>query len=294
MANRWLGIFCFACMLSANTALLIRDMVPSWFAGDPPKPDTLRLKEGQVYQAQFGIFSEDVGRRIGTSRTDAHPQGPLIQVQSRTSFEPFHLTGDVSTPRIVVRTTLLYDRSGRLDELDFRVEGLGSPVVLKGESFGGGDFPCQWALGDQRGTFVLPAHATRALGDVIRPFSDLPDLFVGRTWRLELFNPFTQLTPGMRDSFLGGDAVLVRVTAEEYIEHRGQQVRVFRVESEKLRAWVALDGRILRQELDVPVLGKLTLLDEPVDDAYWPGESRSAPSQPAAPRNRGPRRGVAP
>ena len=48
----------------------------------------------------------------------------------------------------------------------------------------------------------------------------------------------------------------------EEIEYRGRSREVFVVESEHLRAWVLPAGQIVRQEFDLPLLGKLILVDE--------------------------------
>ncbi len=71
-------------------------------------------------------------------------------------------------------------------------------------------------------------------------------------------------------------SVLVRVTGTESIEHNGRVVEAFRVEADRAVAWVTSDGRVLRQEVDLPLLGRLTLIDEPFDQqqAYQDGPGR--------------------
>jgi len=43
-------------------------------------------------------------------------------------------------------------------------------------------------------------------------------------------------------------------------------VEAFVIEAERLRAWVSREGRVIRQEFELPLVGKLTLVDEPYDD----------------------------
>jgi hypothetical protein len=63
------------------------------------------------------------------------------------------------------------------------------------------------------------------------------------------------------------ESVLVRCTALESISYGNREIEAYRVEMPKVRAWVAADGQVLRQEVDLPLFGKLTLLDQKYDDA---------------------------
>ena len=51
----------------------------------------------------------------------------------------------------------------------------------------------------------------------------------------------------------------------EQIEHAGAMVQAFVLQAEKLQAWVTPEGRVIRQELELPLFGTLTLVDEPYD-----------------------------
>jgi hypothetical protein len=268
MWNRWIGIACAACMLSANTALFIHDILPALAAGEPPEPVALTLRSDQQFMVQVGIFNAR-GERIGSSWTDARPSGDNLRVNTRTVLRPLELPGDVATPAVVVRCTAVYGQNRRLEDIQIHVDGFGIPISLRGECYAAGDFPCEWQIGDQSGRFVVPAEGTRALGEVFRPFYSLPGLFVGRTWRVELFNPLAHLTPDLSQGRRFTQSVLVRVTGEETIEHNGRKVEALRVEADKLTAWVAPDGRVLRQEVDLPLFGRLTVVEEPFDEQVW-------------------------
>ena len=58
----------------------------------------------------------------------------------------------------------------------------------------------------------------------------------------------------------------MRVTAREAIEHHGEDVECFRIETEQTVAWADDDGHIIRQEVTIPLLGRWTMIDEPYDD----------------------------
>lgn len=267
MVNRWLGIATFALMLSANAALLVHDVFPAWFAGNPPRPDFQRVREDQDLKTQFGIYN-DRGQPVGKSWTVAARSGTIATVRTRTRIEALTLSDGMTLPPITLSTDCTYqiDAIDQLDDLKVELRGLDFPVVLKGEFVPPDEFPCVWQLGEQRGRFVMNAAATRALGDVVRPFTSLPDLYVGRTWRVALFDPLRQLLPGWQDDSISTRSVLVRVTAQESIMHRGATIETFRVESEATRAWVDATGRVIRQEIELPLLGRWVLVDEPFDE----------------------------
>lgn len=265
MLNRWIGILTLALMLLANAALVFRDFVPAWLAGDPPENDYYLLGRGEKRCAQLGIY-DAADRRVGQSWTVSHILGNILTVESWHLLEPMSLPNGVRTPMIRVQIQLRYQERAVVDDLKLIVHGLPVPVSLSGEFVPPGDFAVQWSVGDHRGSVVLNAQATRALGDVIRPFDHLPGLYVGRTWRLKLFDPLAQLVPGWAGRDLTEDAMLVRVTAQESLHHRGETLDVFRIESQRATAWATTDGRIVRQEVDVPLIGRLTLRDEPFDE----------------------------
>jgi len=280
MLNRWLGILSAAAMLLANGAVLMRDVVPGLIAGDPPPPAATRLAPGSTSFTQTGIFDR-TGRHIGRSWSiyKRMQVGGISTMQTITVLEPIHLPSGVGAPPACIQIKVTYrdpdmaQRAAdapapevRVDELDFRLFGLGVPVSFRGEAYETGDFPCSWEVGDRRGSFVLDSTAPAALGDVIRPFDRLPQLYVGRSWRVELLDPLAQLLPNIDTSGLGFESILIQVTGKETISFRGRSVETFVVEGGGARAWVAEDGRVLKQMVEIPLLGQLTLLDEPFEE----------------------------
>lgn len=267
MLNRWIGIIAAVCMIAANLALFYRDVLPAWLAGEPPRVG-LELASGETLSSQVDIFDQ-YDERIGQSWTIARRSGETLTVRTWTLLESIQLPNGIRTPRVRIDTELSYqyaDDGARLSRLMIRMHGLGVPVLVKGEDFAQGDFPCIWQVGPMRGNFRMTSEATRALGDVIRPFNRLPGLKVGQSWRLELINPMAQLLPGWKSAEMSLDTVLVRVTGRETIAHGDEKIDCFRVEARRATAWVRPDGRVVRQEIDLPVLGRLTLLDRAFDD----------------------------
>lgn len=269
MLNRWIGIACVLGMLSANTALFMREILPKWLAGDPPIAHAVSLGPNKSHAIQVAVFNED-GVRLGTSWTKSRRTGDIVVVESHTILVSPLLPGSAPNRRMQVHTSLNYEHgSSRVRELRLRVYGMGPMIEIHGEFIPPDDFPCEWRFGDQHGNFVLDADATRALGDVIRPFDRLPGLFVGRAWRVELFDPLAQFLSAAPPDEVSTKTVLVRVTSQETIRHRGRDVETYVVAAPQARAWVTPDGRVLRQVVELPLLGTLRLEHEPFDNEMF-------------------------
>lgn len=274
MLNRWIGISAAFLMILANGAIIWRDMLPTWLAGDPPPSEAAMLAPGAERRVQVGIY-EVGGRLMGRSWTLSRctSVGGIVAVRTTTVLNPIDLPGGVLTPAVRIETMITYRPAAAtyVDELEFKMYGLGVPISLHAEAMPTGEFPLQWQVGSQRGSIALDSRAPAALGDVIRPFDRLPELYVGRTWRLQLLDPLAQLLPNLPTTGLGLEPVLIRVTRRETITHRREdgpyEVEAFVVEGGDARAWVAPDGTVLRQEVNLPLVGRLVLLEEPYDDA---------------------------
>jgi hypothetical protein len=286
--NRWVGIICATLMVSANATLFLRDILPGWRGGDPPALDDLSQGTGVERHVQIGIYNAE-GTNIGRSWTVTELQIEYLNVTSTTMLYPITLPNGIATPPVRVETTLRYrETDGVLAELVMTIRGLPATLELRGDLVPPDDFVCKWRLGPrQQGQFVLDAQATRAIGDVLRPFDRLPGLYVGRTWRMQLLDPLSRVVPGLQAEALVGDTELVRVTRTEIIQHRGEPVETFVVEAPRMRGWVSRDGQVLRQEVDLPILGTLAMNDEPYNAKdyeaarQWsPGKDPDEPDDP--------------
>jgi hypothetical protein len=264
MVNRWIGIVTLGLMLSANAALLVRDVLPDWLAGEPPESRALHLEPGDQIAAQLSIYDRE-GRCVGHSWTVGGRSGDLVAVHHVTILKSLKLPRGIVIPALRIDTDLNYHGQTSLDKLRVRVSGFGFPIRLEGEFYHPDIFACEWQVDDRRGNLQLPAEMTRALGDVIRPFESLTGLRVGQSWRVKVLNPLAGVIPDWGTRNMMTDTMLVRVTGMEQIEHAGAMVQAFVLEAEKLQAWVTPEGRVIRQELELPLFGTLTLVDEPYD-----------------------------
>lgn len=263
--NRVLGLATFVIMLCVNTALFLRDIAPRWWAGDPPLMPALQIPVGQELGTQIGVY-DATGQRIGYCWTIRSRSPEVLTVRTTMVLIPRALPGNIEVSRLRIDTEFSYLRSHQLDTLAVQVRGLGVPVRLAGEFVPPNDFPCQWQVADRRGEFVIPAMATRALGDAVRPFHDLGSLEVGQTWKIEVLNPLAALFPSWDSSSMNTVSIVATVSGMEWIDHGGLGVQAWVVDSERARAWVAPSGRVVRQEVTIPMFGRLVLLDEPYDD----------------------------
>lgn len=274
---------CTLFMLASNVTLFVRDVLPDWLAGPPPGVDELAPPDDSDRRLQIGIFDAN-GRNVGRSWLILSWLDGTLHVDSSTWLGTMDLPAGLVTPEVLIETRLRFRAEDRLlDDLWLRVSGLPEKVQARGELYES-YFGCTWRVGRHAGgQFVLDAQATRAMGDVLRPFGRLPALYVGRTWRLQLLNPLTAVVPGLAEHELLTPAELVRVTGKETIRHGGVDREVFIVQARSVKAWVAPAGDVLRQEVNLPLVGRLTLLDEPFDRARFEQTKRGLSS--AAPED---------
>lgn len=262
MLNRWLGIVCFALMGAADVALFVRDVLPSWTPGDRPAPLILSVGPMEEHWLQTGLFDAQ-DRPLGHSWTRLHRGASIATHETYTYIHEMPLPDGRSTPPVQIRLKLVYQqRFDRLDELFLHVFGL--PFIIRAEGQAVADqFPISWRVADRQGSFILDAETTAALGNALAPFQRLERLQVGQTWRMELFNPLAGVLPGFERAAMGSDSVVVRVTRHEKIQVRGRFYDTLRVEAPHSVGWVTDDGRVVLQEVSLPLFGRLIIRDEP-------------------------------
>lgn len=260
--NRWIGIACLTLCLSVNSALFLRDILPRWTATAPPAPPAASLRINEERRTQLAIYNES-GNLVGHSWTIASRTYEALAVRTRTRLHAMLLPGHATMPGLTVQSDFFYDNLLQLSDLNVSVGGLGIPIGLRGEAMPPDSLSCEWQFDAHRGRFVLEGPATRALLDLTRPFDELTGLEVGQSWSVQVFNPLTGLLSGLNGPDMRMEPALFRVTRVEVVEHRGQRVECHVVEGERIQAWIAPAGRAIRQVVSLPLIGVLTLVDEP-------------------------------
>ncbi len=254
---RWLSAGVIIFWLAAMAGLVYRDIWPHWVAGSPPVQVPNPKSPDIPRRYQSGIFTSR--GRVGTSWTMFDTAGGNTLVHTQTALEGLPLL-----PPIVMDSKLTYTSAEKLDSIEIRILGIPMRLEFRGEDYGM-DFSCELITGPgpkDRYGFKLDGAAAATMNEALRPFTLLKDLHVGKTWRMRLVNPL----PAIRGGKAELDAFLVKVTAIEKIEHQGQTIDCFRVESRDVRAWAAPDGRVLVQQVDLPVFGTLTIREESFDE----------------------------
>ncbi len=264
--------------LAAMSWLVWHDVRPIWMAQDPPRTvSTDWVKQGsRVFQA--GIQDKH-GGHIGTIWTIYHAAGGTLAREDIIAIDRFP---GVAPARIDIESQ--FDDRGKLDELTADVAVAGIRIGLQAERFGS-QLACEirTSMSPRRHTLKIADSDAATIGDLFKPFSDMTDLHVGQTWRMQVFNPMGK--------FMGGDKfipMIVRVTGKETAPTRDGPVECFVVEALNARALVAPDGTVVVQETELPIGGKIVIRDEPFDeDLYLLTKSMSLPPIAEFPGNGG-------
>ncbi|NLX22115.1 MAG: hypothetical protein GXY55_10695 [Phycisphaerae bacterium] len=249
--------------LGAMSALFVRDVWPSWSAQDAPPMRAEDLADLLRRQEQYGLFKvtreSEPAVRVGTAWAHLHPAGDGSAIRSTVLVH-----GLPMAPPLRIETETVFDDHGGLDSFWLRVLGIPmTRVFVRGERHGI-YFPCEIHLGPIHRQANLEMSASRLIGDSLRPFSVLPTLQVGQSWRMQLLDPLAAAL-ARKVQFR---SLVARVTGKETIEHRGEQVECFVVETapQQVKAWVNSHGQVLLQEVEMPGLGRLLVREEPYDE----------------------------
>ncbi len=252
--NRAIGIIITVVWLLCMGLLIRRDVLPYWLADDPPS--------APIPQAEFqvGMYSED-GRLIGTTWVTTLTLPGQQSVLSLTELDlkalsrVLPLAGD-----LYLETDLTYGEDRKLDEFSFRIETALLSAHIDGARYEQ-EYACTARVGETVTQLSLDGRLAQYLSDSIRPFTHLSNLRVGQRWRLRTLDPLS-LLKGQSVEFT---TILVEVTGRESIEHAGRRVECFRIEAAGAVAWADESGRVLRQEVRIPLVGKCRMIDQPFE-----------------------------
>jgi hypothetical protein len=255
---RWLFIAVTVLWLVAMTALIRRDVWPAWTAQEAPRMEaSLFGKPGDVRREQFGILDAD-DERIGTAWGEVQ-----VGDNGRASVTGVILVDGLTLiPPVRVESNTEFDDHGELDSFHLDVYGVPMTVISVQGERRGIYFPCEMQIGPVHRQTNLEVSASRMIGESLRPFAVLPKLHVGQSWRMQILDPLSAMQGGRKAEF---KSVVAEVTGKEAIttEETGKvECFVVEVRGQRAKAWVAPDGRVLRQEVAVPGVKKLTLQAE--------------------------------
>ena len=254
---RWLFIAVLTLWLVAMAALIRRDVWPAWTAQDVPRIQSTQFEQAKR-EEQFGIFDAQ-RQRIGTAWSDVQREA-----NGHTSLNGTVLIDGLKLlPPVRFESATEFDTEGELDSFRLDVYGVPMIITVHGERRGI-YFPCELQVGPMTRQANLDVSASRMIGESLRPFTVLPKLRVGQAWRMQILDPFSAIQSRKAEF----KSVIAQVTGRESIPIEGKgQVECFvvQIRDQGSMAWVADDGQVLRQEVAVPGMKKLTLEIEPYD-----------------------------
>ena len=257
MLLRLSGVFIFVFWLASMSWLIWRDVWPGLTAGEPPVAFRSDLAGSGQVSYQAGIYNK-YGHRIGAAWTTYFPIGATA-----TREDVIKLGSFAGLAPTLLEITSKFTAEGELDEFTVKVLGQPMKIEVTGERFGSW-YGFNIDVGTLHERIRVESEAAGLLGDVFRPFASLPGLEVGQSWRMQVVNPLSLMT-GLGDRFI---PMLVRVTGRETVTTAdGRTVDCLVVEAPNAKAWVDDEGKVIVQQVELPVGGMLTIRDEPYDES---------------------------
>ncbi|MCG8407382.1 MAG: hypothetical protein MI923_19460 [Phycisphaerales bacterium] len=253
--NRTFGIIVSLVWILSMAALIQRDVLPFWRAQDPPSQP---IPPGEFQVA----IHDEAGNRLGTTWLESMPLSTTTTVHSMTRLDVGAVTRILPMFReMFLDTKLNYDQDETLYEFSFRLETGSVAATVEAVRYEQ-EYACKAQIGNISKSMSFSGEMSKYLGDSLRPFTHLKGLHVGQNWRLRLLDPIALL----KSQTLEFTTQLVEVTEREVIEHLGERVDCYKIKTHGTVAWADESGRVLRQEVQIPFLGKWILTDEPYDE----------------------------
>lgn len=255
MLTRYIPLAIVVFWLGSMAWLVQHDVIPRWMAQDAPKFTQGDWLTDRVRSSQARI-EDAYGHKVGSAWTVYESTADRL---SRSDC--LLLTGMPMLPPVRIAADSDFTVDGELDEFHLTAAGLGHKITLDGEQFGD-QFAFQLKIGPRPFQyFKIDTQVSSMLGDALHPFSALPFLEVGQSWRMHVINPMAIVT-GVGAKTL---PMIVQVTGRETIEHAGATVECFVVQADQVKAYVNDEGLVLRQELESPWGGRFVVIDELFD-----------------------------
>lgn len=249
--------------------LLMAKILPALWIGEAPssgqishKPVCWEVRVGEkhigwaVSQCVPGeAGSSEIHSRIVVNKLPIDRIIPFDQVAPRWTVALLNQTGSL---RLDMRSRTTLDPLGQLAmfETKVTVNELPTSFYVRGRVVGS-KLRMRSQFGDQVHRFQYPWNRNTALGSELMPDAKLLQVYVGRRWQKEIYNPLV----GEHGPSELMEAVVVE---EEPIFFRDQVMTTRRIEYRSLNAdgvsaskrrratlWVAEDGTVLREEVNL-------------------------------------------
>ncbi|MCC7475450.1 MAG: hypothetical protein IT425_08650 [Pirellulales bacterium] len=246
----------------AMSWLMVARILPPFFHGEPPTQGALIPQGPACWEIHYG------GRVVGHAVSQAVP-GALstTEIHSRVLFNNIDIKelapqwmgglvralGEVS---LDIRSNFVLDTLGNLANFSTKVRVNDLPTVMRVDGkVDDAQLRMRFHSGEIAHEVGYPIPAGTQLTNEMVPDSKLLQVYVGRKWQQEVYNPFRP--PGNSLEILQAE-----VKEERWFEHRGERYRAKKIEYRSLSTagvstdntlsavvWVAEDGMVLCQDI---------------------------------------------
>ena len=230
MANR---VFVFAVVvlwLSSMSWLVIERILPSFYAGEPPIEQA--YETGQAVAWQVNWEGQDVGqaasvRLSGVAGTTELYNRVLLTDIPLMELAPVWMRnaiGDLGDITFDARTRIEFDPLGNFSAFNSRISINDLPSMLNITGRVKDSF-LQLKVRSGKISYTSPIYLpdSKSLNEVLFPDAILPQMYVGRSWREEIYSPFH--SPGNPVELVQAEVVSV-----EAIQYGGEPRKTLRVE----------------------------------------------------------------
>ncbi|MCA9232600.1 MAG: hypothetical protein KDA57_18265 [Planctomycetales bacterium] len=264
MANRVFVAAIVMLWLSSMTWLFIERIFPSFLPGQPPLEETYKQNEVVAWSVQWGGDSLGYAASVCTEgvegTTELHNRiflenAPLMDLAPAWMR---HVVGEIGKVSFDAVTRIEFDSLDNFSAFDTRINlnEMPSVLVMSGRM---NDSYLDLKIRTGGIPYSTPVYLPdkKALSEALFPEAKLPQMYVGRVWREEVFSPFHSPSEPV-------EIIQAEVVSEETMEHQGKIRRVMRVEyrgmvgsgvpkNARIQAvsWVEPDGMVLRHDFFV-------------------------------------------
>lgn len=262
MANRIFVFAVVALWLSSMSWLVVERILPSFYSGEPPIQEAYEAGRAVAWEVQWQ------GRPVGHAASVRLPGvGGTTDLVNRVVLQDIPLMdlaptwmrsaiGDLGDITFDALTRIEFDSLGSFSAFDSRITINDVPSMLSisgrlEDSF----LKLRFQSGDISYTTPVYLPDSKSLNELLFPDAKLPQMYVGRSWREEIYSPFH--SPGNPV-----ELVQAEVVSAEAIDFGGEPRRTLRIEYRTMsgsgvpqearlqaESWVDPSGTVLRRDV---------------------------------------------
>jgi len=262
MANR---IFVFAVVvlwLGSMSWLFVERILPSFYAGEPPIEQAYETGKAVAWQVEWK--GKPVGQAASVrlsgvgGTTDLYNRVLLTDIPLMELAPTWMRTaiGELGDITFDAHTRIEFDALGNFSAFNSRISINNFPSVLNISGRVENSFlELQVRSGNISYTTPIYLPDSKSLNEVLFPDARLPQMYVGRSWREEIYSPFH--SPGNPVELV--QAEVVSVEAIQYGEEMRKTLRIeYRAMSRsgvpqearlQAESWVEPSGNVLRRDV---------------------------------------------